>query len=78
MVSEVYEALVEAGASPEKARAAASAIPAAKDPAAKEYLMEARDELGRRTGWIERDKILLKFAYGPVIPASRIKTAFLS
>lgn len=50
LVSEVYEALIEAGTSQEKAKAAASAIPVAKDLAAKEDLRELRDELiGRIT-----------------------------
>lgn len=35
MVSEVYDALIEAGASPEKARAAAESIPATEQLATK-------------------------------------------
>ena len=40
MVSEVYDALVEAGASPEKARAAAEAIPATEQLATKQDLAQ--------------------------------------
>lgn len=76
LVSEVYEALIEAGTSQEKAKAAASAIPVAKDLAAKEDLRELRDELIGRIGRIERDMALLKFAYGPAILALLIKIAF--
>lgn len=40
MVSEVYDALIEAGASPEKARAAAEAIPATEQLATKKDLAQ--------------------------------------
>lgn len=66
------------GTSPEKARTADSAIPAAEDPAAREYPTELRDELGRRIGRIERGMVLLKSAHGPAIPALLIKTALFS
>ena len=40
MVSEVYDALIEAGASPAKARAAAEAIPATEQLATKQDLAQ--------------------------------------
>ena len=45
MIAEVYKALVEAGASEDSARAAAGAIPIAKDLATKEDLTDARAAL---------------------------------
>ena len=45
MIAEVYKALVEAGASEDSARAAAGAIPIAKDLATKEDLADARAAL---------------------------------
>ncbi len=42
LVSEVYEALVEAGASQEKAKAAAAAIPIGADLATKQDILELR------------------------------------
>ena len=87
MVAEVYEALIEAGTSEQKAKAAAGAIPIARELATKEDLRELRDELGERIGKVERelgerfgklerDLAVLKFAYGPVILALLVKIAF--
>jgi hypothetical protein len=45
MVTEVYQALVDAGASEEKARAAAEAIPDMSDLAEKNDIAELRSEL---------------------------------
>ena len=45
MIAEVYQALVEAGASEDSARAAAGAIPIAKDLATKEDLADVRAAL---------------------------------
>ena len=45
MIAEVYKALVEAGASEDSARAAAGAIPIAKDLATKEDLADMRAAL---------------------------------
>ena len=55
MVAEVYEALIEAGTSEQKAKAAAGAIPIARELATKEDLRELRDELGERIGKVERE-----------------------
>ena len=76
MVAEVYEALIEAGTSEQKAKAAAGAIPIARELATKEDLRELRDEMGERFGKLERDLAVLKFAYGPVILALLVKIAF--
>ena len=75
MVAEVYEALIEAGTSEQKAKAA-GAIPVAGEIATKEDLRELRDELGERIGRLERDLAVLKFGYGPVILALLVKIAF--
>ena len=76
MVAEVSEALIEAGTSEQKAKAAAGAIPIAGELATKEDLRELRDEMGERFGKLERDLAVLKFAYGPVILALLVKIAF--
>ena len=76
IVSEVYDALIEAGTSEEKAKAAAGAIPLAERLATKEDLDEQIARLSERIGRIERDLALLKFGYGPVIMALLIKIAF--
>ena len=76
MVAEVYEALIEAGTSEQKAKEAAGAIPVAGELATKEDLRELRDELGGRIGRLERDLAVLKFGYGPAIIALLVKIAF--
>lgn len=50
MVAEVYEALIEAGTSEQKAKAAAGAIPIVGELATKEDLRELRDELRNELG----------------------------
>lgn len=50
MVAEVYEALIEAGTSEQKAKAAAGAIPISGELATKEDLRELRDELRNELG----------------------------
>ena len=54
MVAEVYEALIEAGTSEQKAKAAAGAM-IARELATKEDLRELRDELGERIEKVERE-----------------------
>ena len=78
IVIEVYDALIEAGASEEKAKAAAGAIPRAQGLATKEDLRKLRVRVGldERLARIDRDLALLKFGYGPVIMALLIKIAF--
>ena len=87
IVSEVYDALIEAGTSEVKAKAAAGAIPLAERLATKEDLAELKAatkadlaelkaDFNERFAKIERDLALLKFGYGPVILALLIKIAF--
>ena len=76
IVSEVYDALIEAGTSEEKAKAAAGAIPLPERLATKEDLGELKAGFNERFAKIERDLALLKFGYGPVILALLIKIAF--
>ena len=127
IVAEVYDALIEAGTSEEKAKAAAGAIPFAERLATKEDLDELKaatkedldalktatkedldelkaatkedlDELkaatkedsdalkasfneleasvNERLAKIERDLVLVKFIYGPVVLALLVKIAF--
>ena len=63
MVTEVYRALVDAGASEEKARAAAEAIPDMSDLADKSDVAGFRSELQQGIGGVRSDlkKELLNF-----------------
>lgn len=87
IVAEIYDALIEAGTSDEKAKAAAGAIPLAERLATKEDLDELKaatkkdlDALeanfNERFAKIERDMALVKFIYGPVVLALLVKIAF--
>jgi hypothetical protein len=78
MVAEVYKALIEAGASEDSARAAASAIPVAKDLGTKQDLAELRAELKQDIAELraevkqdiaelKSDLKILKAIYGPVV-----------
>ena len=55
MVTEVYQALVDAGASEEKARAAAEAIPDMSDLADKSDVAGFRSELQQGIGGVRSD-----------------------
>lgn len=68
MVSEVYEALVSAGAPKEQARAAASAIPAARDMAAKQDAAELKQDIAALE--------FAAFTFLPVIFALSAKLVF--
>ena len=68
IVSEVYDALIEAGASEEKARAAAAAIPVGEQLATKQDIADLKTEM-----------VVLKFAiftFGPLILALLVKLVF--
>ena len=85
IVSEVYDALIDAGASEEKAKAAAGAIPLAERLATKEDLDELKkaiddrfSKIDDRFSKIERDMAVLKFGYGPLIIGLLVKVAFFS
>lgn len=77
MVSEVYEALVSAGAPKEQASAAAAAIPAARDMATKQDIadMATKQDIAE----LKQDIAVLKFAvftFLPVIFALSAKLVF--
>lgn len=87
IVAEIYDALIEAGTSDEKAKAAAGAIPLAERLATKEDLdalkaatkkdLDALEaNFNERFAKIERDMALVKFIYGPVVLALLVKIAF--
>lgn len=68
LIAEVYDALLAGGVPEDKACAAASAIPAAKDLATKQDIAELR-----------RDIAVLRFAvftFGPLILALLVKLVF--
>ena len=68
IVSEVYDALIEAGASHEKARAAAGAVPVGQQLATKQDIADLKAEIA-----------VLRFAgftFGPLILALLVKLVF--
>ena len=68
IVSEVYDALIEAGASEAKAKAAAAAIPVGEHLATKEDIAELKAEIAGL-------KVAI-FMFGPLILALLIKLVF--
>ena len=76
MIAEVYKALVEAGASEDSARAAAGAIPIARDLATKEDLVELRTELKQDIADLKSDLKIMKFVYGPAVLLMLAKLVF--
>ena len=74
IVSEVYDALLEAGASEEKAKAAAGAIPVGEQLATKADLAPKQDIAD-----LKAEIAVLKFAvftFGPLILALLVKLVF--
>ena len=71
IVSEVYDALIEAGASPDRAKAAAGAVPPAENMATKEDIarlganMATKEDIAR----IEKRLAVLSFAVFSFLPA---------
>lgn len=63
IVSEVYDALIEAGASQEKARAAVGAIPVGEQLATKADLVPLATDIAR----LEADVKVIKAVYGPIV-----------
>ena len=63
IVSEVYDALVEAGASQEKAKAAAAAIPVGDQLATKADLVPLATHISQ----LEADVKVIKAVYGPIV-----------
>ena len=83
MVTEVYEALISAGADEAKAKAAAAAIPVTERLAAKQDLADVKSELKQDIADVKselkQDIAVLKFAvfsFGPVIVGLLIKLVF--
>ncbi len=68
IVSEVYDALIEAGSSPEKAKAAASAIPVTEH-------LATREDIARLDKKIAVLNIAV-FSFGPAILALLVKLTF--
>lgn len=72
IVSEVYDALVEAGTSEEKARAAAGAIPVVEWLATKEDVALLKDDIAALRGdftVLRHDLTTLKMAVFSAVPA---------
>ena len=86
MVTEVYEALVSAGADEDKAKAAAAAIPVGERIATKQdiggvskEIADVKAELKQDIAELKQDIAVLKFAvftFGPVIIGLLIKLVF--
>ena len=76
MVTEVYEALVSAGAPEDKAKAAAGAIPIARDIATKQDLADLRTELKQDIAELKSDLKIMKFVYGPAVLLMLAKLVF--
>ncbi len=72
IVSEVYDALLEAGASEAKAKAAAAAIPVGENLATKEDIAELKAELKAEIAAL---KVAI-FMFGPLILGLLIKLVF--
>lgn len=79
IVTEIYDALKEAGATEEKARAAAGAIPMVDNLASKQDLAELKAELKGDIAVVKRDVAVLKlavFSFLPTIVALLVKLVF--
>ena len=79
IVTEIYDALIEAGATERKARAAAAAIPMVENLATKQDLAEIRAEIKEDISVLKRDVAVLKlavFSFFPTIVALLVKLVF--
>ena len=72
----LYDALREAGASEETARAGAVDIPVGQHLATKEDLLQAIAGVNDRIAALDRGIAVLKFGYGPIITALLVKLVF--
>ncbi len=72
IVSEVYDALLEAGASEAKAKAAAAAIPVAEHLATREDIAELKAELKAEIAGLK----VAMFTFGPLILGLLVKLVF--
>ncbi|MDE0032985.1 MAG: hypothetical protein OXU75_07630 [Deltaproteobacteria bacterium] len=79
IVSEVYDALIEAGTSADKARAAAAAIPVVERLATKEDITEVRQDIARLEARLDKKIAVLNlavFSFGPAMLALLVKLVF--
>ena len=79
IVSEVYDALIAAGAPEDKAKAAAAAIPLRERLVTKQDLVELKAELHADIARLESEIRVLKFAvftFGPLILALLVRLVF--
>lgn len=79
MVGELYEALIEAGASDGKARAAAAAIPTVERLVSRDDPASLKEALTERIAALEAEVKTLEFAmftFGPTILALLVKLMF--
>ena len=67
MVTEVYEALVSAGAPDDKAKAAAAAIPIARDLATKEGLAEVKQDIAELRATLRYNTMFLMLVIGLLV-----------
>ena len=67
MVTEVYEALVSAGAPDDKAKAAAGAIPIARDIATKEGLAEVKQDIAELRATLRYNTMFLMLVIGLLV-----------
>ena len=75
IVSEVYDALIEAGTSADKARAAAAAIPVAESLATREDITEVKQDIARLDNKVAVLNLAV-FSLGPAILAMLVKLVF--
>ena len=79
IVAEVYDALIEAGTSKEKAKAAASAIPLAEHLATKQDLADQFAKLDKKFAALDKKVAVLNlavFSFGPAMLALLAKLVF--
>ena len=74
MVSEVYDALIDAGATEAKARAAAEAIPISDQLATKQDIIELKTDIAS----LKADSKIIKYVFAPAVILLLLKIAFFS
>jgi len=75
IVSEVYDALIEAGTSADKARAAAATIPVVERLATREDITEVKQDIARLDKRIAVLNLAV-FSFGPAMLALLVKLVF--
>ena len=74
MVSEIYDALIDAGATEAKARAAAEAIPISDQLATKRDIIELKTDIAS----LKADSKIIKYVFAPAVILLLLKIAFFS